>query len=44
MRSYLEIIKELTNTVRSDNIPNADRAKINNLIQQLMDLLWKYSD
>ena len=44
MRCYLEIIKELTNTVRSDNIQNADRAKINNLIQQLMDLLWKYSD
>jgi hypothetical protein len=44
MRSYLEIIKELSNTVGSDNIPSSDREKITALIQQLMDVLWKYSD
>ena len=44
MRSYLEIIKELNNTVKSDNIPKEDREKISQCIQKLMDLLWKYSD
>lgn len=44
MRSYLEIIKELNATVKSDNIPSADREEIYGLVSQLMDLLWKYSD
>ena len=39
MRSYLEIIQELTKTVGSDNIPDADKAKINNLITKLFNLL-----
>jgi hypothetical protein len=44
MRSYLEIIKELSQTVKSDVIPKDDRAKINALISQLLNLLLKYSD
>lgn len=44
MRSYLEIIKELSQTVKSDVIPDGDRAKINVLISQLLNLLLKYSD
>lgn len=44
MRSYLEIIKELSQTVKSDVIPEEDRTKINALISQLLNLLLKYSD
>lgn len=44
MRSYLEVITELADTVESDNIPEKDKAEINLHIQQLMGLLLKYSD
>ena len=44
MRSYLEIIKELSQTVKADTIPEEDRAKINALISQLLNLLLKYLD
>lgn len=44
MRSYLEIIKELSQTVESDVIPDGDKAKIKALISQLLNLLFKYSD
>lgn len=44
MRSYLEIIKELSKTINSDvSIPAKDRAKINGYVNKLLDLLWKYS-
>ena len=44
MRNYLEIINELMETVVTDNIPEVDKEKINDLIQQLADMIWKYSD
>lgn len=44
MRSYLEIINELMETVATDDIPEVDKEKINDLIQQLADMIWKYSD
>lgn len=44
MRSYLEIINELMETVATGNIPEVDKEKINDLIQQLADMIWKYSD
>lgn len=44
MRSYLEIIEELSQTVESDIIPDGDKAKIKALITKLFNLLWKYSD
>jgi hypothetical protein len=44
MRSYLEILKELNETVKSDKIPRDDEEKIKNLINELVSLLWKYSD
>ena len=44
MRSYLEIINELMETVATDKIPEVDKEKINDLIQQLADMIWKYSD
>lgn len=43
MRSYLEILNELMETIETDSIPKADEKKIINLIHQLCDLLWKYS-
>lgn len=43
MRSYLEIIKELQETVNTDTIPYDDKVKIDKKIQELMDMLWVYS-
>lgn len=43
MRSYLEILKELKKTLDADIIPNEDRSKIDDMLQQLLNLLWKYS-
>ena len=36
--------EELMETVATDNIPEVDKEKINDLIQQLADMIWKYSD
>lgn len=44
MRSYLEILNELKETLDTDIIPKADKDKIDDTLQQLFDLLWKYSD
>ena len=44
MRSYLEIINELKETLKTDNIPSEDKRKINEAIQKLCELLWEYSD
>ena len=44
MRSYLEIIKELTETVNADFcIPTKDKEAIHATIKLLLNLLWKYS-
>ena len=43
MRSYLEILKELHEIVDSDIIPAEEKAKIKQKIQELLDMLWKYS-
>ena len=45
MRSYLEIINELTETVNADVcIPTKDRKVIHATIKLLLNLLWKYSN
>ena len=43
-RSYLEILNELKETLETDVIPKEDKNKINNTLQQLFYLLWKYSN
>lgn len=43
MRSYLEILNELYVTVEIDIIPAEEKAEIKNKMQELMDILWKYS-
>ena len=43
MRSYLEILSELHKTVDSDIIPAEEKAEIKQKIQELLDMLWKYS-
>ena len=42
MRSYCEIIKELSGKVKNDNLTDIDRADANNLINQLISLLVVY--
>ena len=44
MRSYLEIMNELKETLETDNIPKEDKSKIDDVFQQLFELLWKYCD
>lgn len=44
MRSYLEILNELKETLKTDVIPKDDEQKIDEILQQLFELLWKYSD
>lgn len=44
MRSYLEILNELKETLDSDIIPKKEKERINRLLEQLLELLWKYSD
>ena len=44
MRSYVDILNELADTVESDAIPNEDKAEIQKQLQVLFNLLWKYSD
>jgi hypothetical protein len=43
MRSYLDILTELRETLDSDNIPEKDKKKIDNLLQKLFEVLYKYS-
>jgi hypothetical protein len=42
MRSYCEIIKELSKKVNSDNLVNTDRTRVVDLINQLLDILVQY--
>lgn len=44
MRSYLEILMELQKTVNADKIPLDNLERINMHIQELVRMLWKYSD
>jgi hypothetical protein len=44
MRSYLEILNELMETVESDIIPKNEKETIKEQIRALLDTLWKYSD
>lgn len=44
MRSYLEILNELKETLDSDVIPTKDKEKIDDTLQKLFELLCKYSD
>ena len=44
MRSYLDILTELKDTIMSDAIPFSDRIKVMELITELFNLLWRYSD
>lgn len=44
MRSYLEILNELKETVDTDCIPEDDKKEIDNTLNKLFDLLWNYSD
>ena len=44
MRSYLEILNELKETLENDTIPKEGKEEINSVLQRLFKLLWKYSD
>ena len=44
MRSYVEILTELKETVTSDIIPDSCKTTVLNMIDRLMRLLWPYSD
>lgn len=44
MRSYIEILKELQQTVDSDSLPTEERMNINKIIMHLVNLLWQWSD
>ena len=44
MRSYVEILNELMETVDADCIPDKDSKQIKSLAGQLMELLWPYSE
>lgn len=41
--TYLNILLQLHDTVESDVIPNQDKEKIIKHIENLEQLLWKYS-
>lgn len=43
MRSYLEILNELMETIESDSIPEDEKETIKAQIRVVFDLLWKYS-
>ena len=43
MRSYLEVLNELKEMLETDIISEEDKAKIEDITQQLFELLWKYS-
>ena len=42
MRSYCEIIKELSNKVKNDNLTDKDRREVVDLINQLLNILVQY--
>ena len=42
MRSYCEIIKELSNKVKNDNLTDKDREEAKRLINQLLNILISY--
>ena len=44
MRSYLDILTELKETVMNDMMPSALRSTTIHMIDGLMELLWPYSD
>ena len=44
MRSYLEILNELMETVETDIIPENEKKIIKEQIRALLGLLWKYSN
>ena len=44
MRSYLEILNELKETLETDCIPANDKKIIDDTLEKLFDLLWNYSD
>ena len=43
MCSYLEILNELKETLETDVIPKDDKQEIDEVLQRLFELLWKYS-
>jgi hypothetical protein len=44
MRSYLDILNELMETIETDIIPEDEKEIIKEQIRVLLDLLWKYSN
>lgn len=44
MRSYLEILNELMETVETNIIPENEKEIIKEQIRALLNLLWKYSN
>lgn len=45
MRSYLDILTELKDTIDDDDlIPKAVKEDIESLLENLFNILWKYSD
>lgn len=44
MRSYLDILNELMETIETDIIPENEKEIIKEQIRVLLDLLWKYSN
>lgn len=42
MRSYCEIIKELSKKVNNDNFTDKDRGQVVDLINQLLNILIQY--
>ena len=44
MRSYLEILNELMEVVETDSMHESDKIEAYFHIDELFELLWKYSD
>lgn len=44
MRSYVEILTELRETIENDIIPTGTERLIMNHLEKLEELLWPYSD
>ena len=44
MRSYMEILTELKETIESDAIPDKEKIMMLDNIDRLFILLWPYSD
>ena len=41
--SYIDMLSLLNEKIESDVIPDEDKKKIQRVVQQLQELLWKYS-